>query len=54
MAGSPLDILIASIICMNMIIKKYRFANFVKNCWNKLRGKKFKNVYFDVFTVFPL
>ena len=54
MAGCPLEIEILSIICMNMITRKYKLAIFVENCSNKLRGKNDHHVYFEVRTMLLL
>jgi len=50
-AGWPLEIEITGIICINMMTKKYRFANFFVNYSNKLYGTNVMIEYFDVRTV---
>ena len=52
--GAPLDMEMTLIICMNVMIKKYRLAIFFVNYSNRLIGRKLYHVYFDVRTVLLL
>lgn len=54
MAGYPFEIEILSIVCMNMMTRKYRLAIFFENCSNRLTGTKDHQVYFEVRTVLSL
>ena len=53
-AGYPLEIDITSIICMNMMTKKYIFASFFANYSNKLNGMNVKQLYLEVLTLLDL